>query len=212
MYTIYRYLKNIAKLFYISPWVLSPKDNLHRPSSLRSGRGGWSLSFGATQPNNTFIYPIRWSSITINSFIIIFCLASTSCSFLKPRPTTDDPLLDFYSTEPAAHTRASLRLTEKARTQISPTTYTTAIDTLNKALTIDPQNPFAYYFLAWIYYEKDDYKKSNGFLEKAKQLFSPFPFWKAKSYELSSLNWEKLGDKKRAHAQLKKAKEIYPNL
>ena len=136
----------------------------------------------------------------------------TSCALFRPAASIDDPLLNFYSSTPAAHTQAALRLTEKARAELHAEKKEMATEHLQKALTIDPQCPFPYYFLAVSAHHNGDYKKSNGFLEKAKQLFTPFPFWKAQSYHLAGQNFEKMGDKKMANAQFKKAKEIDPNL
>ena len=146
----------------------------------------------------------------ISSILFFLVLSMISCSILRPKKTIDDPLLDFYSEEPASDTKASLRLTEKAREQLHARKKELAINTLNQALTIDPQNPFAYYFLALI--AQDQPTRSNGFLDKAKQLFIDMPFWNAKSYELSGQNWEKLGKSKIADKQFKKAKSIYPDL
>lgn len=144
-----------------------------------------------------------------NTFLLVFF---AGCAIFKSAPSTDDPLLNFYESEPPAYTKASLRLTEKAREQIQGAQYTSAMDTLNKALSLDPQNPFTYYFLALGYHQKSEYKKSNNFLEKAKQLFLSFPYWKAESYRLAGLNWEKLGNAAMARKNFKKAKAIYPDL
>ncbi len=134
------------------------------------------------------------------------------CALFKPTASIDDPLINFYTDTPPAHTQAALRLTEKARNEIHAGREDLATEHLQKALTIDPQCPFPYYFLALNAHQNGDYKKSNGFLEKAKQLFTSFSFWKAKSYELAGQNFEKLGNEKMARAQFKKAKEIDPNL
>ncbi|MBI3019158.1 MAG: hypothetical protein HYY61_04630 [Deltaproteobacteria bacterium] len=143
----------------------------------------------------------------------LFLLSLLSgCALFRPTASIDDPLLNFYTDTPPAHTQAALRLTERAREEVHARKYDIATEHLQKALTIDPQCPFAYYFLALSSHHTGDYKKSNGFLEKAKQLFSFSPFWKAQSYHLSGLNFEKLGNKKIAQAQFKKAKEIDPNL
>lgn len=127
-------------------------------------------------------------------FIIFFLV---SCSIFKIRSSTDDTLLDFYNEEPAAYTQTSLRVTENARESIHARRYDDAVEQLNKALSIDPHNPFAYYFLGICYYEKKEHKRSNHFLEKAEQLFSSSKMidgklWKTKIHELRSLNQEKL--------------------
>jgi len=144
-------------------------------------------------------------------YFLIFSF-SLGCALFKPTASIDDPLLNFYVDTPPAHTQAALRLTEKARAEIQRGKQDVAIEHLQKALTIDPQCPFSYYFLALSAHHTGHYKKSNGFLEKAKQLFTSFSFWKAQSYQLAGQNFEKLGDTKSAKAQFKKAKEIDPNL
>ncbi|MBI2646831.1 MAG: hypothetical protein HYW85_07395 [Deltaproteobacteria bacterium] len=142
----------------------------------------------------------------------IFVFLTSGCALFRPSASIDDPLLNFYTKTPPAHTQAALRLTEKAREEIHAGKQPIATEHLEKALTIDPQCSFAYYFLALSAHQNGDYKKSNGFLEKAKQLFSSFPFWRAQSYYLSGQNFEKLNNEKMAQAQFKKAREIDSNL
>ncbi len=145
-------------------------------------------------------------------FLFILLLSVFGCALFRPAVSTDDPLLNFYPDTPPAHTQAALKLTEKAREELRATHYDVATEHLQKALMIDPQCPFPYYFLAVISHQAGDFKKSNGFLEKAKQLSFPFPFWRAQSYTLSGQNFESLGNKKMARMEIKKAKEIDPNL
>jgi len=142
--------------------------------------------------------------------IILFVVLATGCATFGSKPSIYDELEDFYQTLPKAHTRAALGLTERARDEYEDGKNDRAIDTLNKALLIDPHSPFAYFFLGKIHYEHFQHHKSLGFLAKARRLFRNFPFWKAQTYKLIGLNWTALGKTARALESYKKAKRTYP--
>ena len=140
-------------------------------------------------------------------YLGIFFIAS--CAIFQPKPSTDDPLVNFYATTPRPNVKAALKLVEKARDNLKENEIHRAKNQLNTALTIDPQNAFAYYFLAFISHQEQKYETSNGLLDKAKQGFRNFPFWKAKAYELSGQNWGLLGHPKRKIWHLKEAQKYY---
>jgi Tfp pilus assembly protein PilF len=134
------------------------------------------------------------------------------CAVFQIRPDIKGNLIDFYDLKPPARTRAALRIIEKARDQMNAGGLAQSKSTLNNALSIDPSNPFAYYFLAKMEHMQRRYKRSNGLLEKAKQRSTKLLLLRAKCYLLSSSNWLELGHPKRAKWHKNRAKQIYPNL
>ncbi|MBI4041638.1 MAG: tetratricopeptide repeat protein [Deltaproteobacteria bacterium] len=143
--------------------------------------------------------------------ICILCLSvffALSCSLFQKKLTRDDPLVLFYKTDPLPETVASLKLTERARENIKDKKYSKALALLNQSLEIDPDNAFSYYFLGLLYHEKNEPKRSNGILERAKLLFREMPFWLSACYELSSQNWLKLGYGHQAQEDALKAEAL----
>ncbi len=145
-------------------------------------------------------------------FSLPLFLTLNHCALFKGKKTIDDPLIDFYRNDPPKHTLASLRLTEKGRGQIREGDKAIAMESLNKALSIDPVNPFAYYFLARIHSDRNEYRESLGLLEKTRQYSTKFPFWKARSHLLSAFNYRALGLFKQMNFHLKKAREFDPEI
>lgn len=141
-------------------------------------------------------------------WLIIASLSITQCSLFKSRKTVFDPLANFYTTEIPKHTQVSLSLIERSRDQIKEEQFELAIENLNKALSIDPYNPFSYYFLGLVYYQKRQHKKSLEFLSKAIPFSQKFSFWKAQEYFLLGLNFRALSKKKEAQHYFKKAQAI----
>ena len=144
--------------------------------------------------------------------IIPLSLSLSHCAIFFPKKTVDAPLLNFYKTSPPPHTKVSLALTEEARNLMSEDQNALAIEKLNKALALDPYNPFAYYFLGRLHYKNLRYEKSLEFCAKARQLAQEFPFWKAQSYLLTGLNWKAMGQTKKAEFHFKKAQSIFPEI
>ncbi len=142
--------------------------------------------------------------------IFLLALFLTQCSILKTKKHIEDPLVDFYSDEVSTATRASLNLTEKGRDFIRKKEYDLATEFLNKALSLDPYQPFSYFFLGLLYYQKGEYQSSSDFLLKAAQFSQKFPFWRAKVFALLYLNAKSLNQTKSAEFYLKKALSIDP--
>ena len=133
---------------------------------------------------------------------------SIQCSILKSKPSLDDPIIDFYTKTPSQRTQTVLTLVETARDAIKARHQAYAIESLNRSISIEPTNPFPYFFLGFIYYEEQHYQKSTGFLSKAIDLFNPFPFWKAQTHLLLAKDWKMMGDQKLYDFHLQKAKHI----
>ena len=144
-------------------------------------------------------------------FLLSFALLS-SCSFLAPKKSIDDPLKDFFEDSPPKYVEASLGLTEKGREELKKENFALATEHFNKALTLDPYNPFAYYFLGSLSYQRKNYQESLGFLYKTIQFSKKFLFWKSQAYLLSGLNWKALNNRKMAKTYFKKAKLIDPKI
>ncbi|MBI3354524.1 MAG: tetratricopeptide repeat protein, partial [Nitrospirae bacterium] len=75
---------------------------------------------------------------------------------------------------------------------------------LEKAITISPSNPYAYFFMALLRFERKEHKQSLGLLSKAEMLFKDNPFYLSNVYSLMGRNHESLfqyNDAKRSYEQ-----------
>jgi len=82
---------------------------------------------------------------------------------------------------------------------------------LEKAITMDARNPYAYYFLAKAHYHLARYPQSMNFLDVAETLFAQEPEWRAPLFALRGQNYDALGLFARADLSYAEALKLDPN-
>jgi tetratricopeptide (TPR) repeat protein len=97
-----------------------------------------------------------------------------SASALDPSKT---PLTDeiVHADNPAL--AASLRATEQARKELADGKLDEALRSLGPAVSIDPSNPFAYFYLGRVYAERKDFSQALTFFKRAEIGFGSNPEW-----------------------------------
>ena len=128
-----------------------------------------------------------------------------------PKPVIiDKPLTELIQPETSPQRAASLRLTEDGKAYLQSGNLIKASEALEKAITIDTSNPYAYYYFARLRSEKGEYKQSLGLLSKAEILFKDSQFWLSNVYSLMGRNHESLfqyNDAKKRYEQALKLNE-----
>lgn len=143
--------------------------------------------------------------------VYVFILLLSGCAIFQKK-NINSPLEDFYTSSPLPYQTAANRLVEKARDALNGNNQALAVEHLNKALVIDPYNPFAYFFLSLQTYRNKEFKKSLGFLSKAQYYTKPFPYWQAQTLHLMSLNATALSQHQKAKQYAEKAQKLSPNI
>ena len=72
---------------------------------------------------------------------------------------------------------ASLRATEQARKELADGQLDEALRSLGPAVSIDPSNPFAYFYLGRVYAERRDFAQALTFFKRAEIGFGSNPQW-----------------------------------
>jgi tetratricopeptide (TPR) repeat protein len=72
---------------------------------------------------------------------------------------------------------ASLRATEQARQELADGQVDEALRSLGPAVSIDPSNPFAYFYLGRVYAERRDFTQALTFFKRAEINFGGNPQW-----------------------------------
>ena len=144
-------------------------------------------------------------------FITCFLLltAFLGCALLKNKTIFNTGMV--YPTGSPYET-AALRLVEKARVLIENGDYLEAQRFLEKALIIDPKNPYSYFFLGVLMQKKENYETSLGYFEKGLSLLPHHSFWLAQTHKHLGLGFYKLGNRKKAFSHFEKSLEYDPRL
>jgi hypothetical protein len=111
--------------------------------------------------------------------------------------TTPDPsessLAREIRTASSPSLAASIRLTEQARKELAAGSIDDAIRTLARAVSIDPGNPFQYFYLGRSYMVKKNYGQAITFLKRAELGFGSRPEWYGATLSYEGACYEVLG-------------------
>lgn len=110
-----------------------------------------------------------------------------------------------------AKRKASVSLVNKGKKALFNNQYAIATKELQSAISIDPQNPHAYYYLALLEYRQGQYQQALGHLQNAKVHFSDAK-WKAESHVMSGRIEEDMRDWKGAANDYQRALNYTPGL
>ncbi|MGH7790580.1 MAG: tetratricopeptide repeat protein [Candidatus Binatia bacterium] len=134
----------------------------------------------------------------------------------EPPPPVDgtpDPALPFAPPSPLAsltaqtapNVAAATHMVEAGRVHLVGGDSGAALEQFERAIAIDPANPYAYYFLAVLHFDNRTYDQSIAFADRAAALSQPHqPEWASRAYTLQGNAYEAAGrfaDARRAYAR-----------
>jgi tetratricopeptide (TPR) repeat protein len=105
---------------------------------------------------------------------------------------------------------ASLRVTEQARLELAKGDANTALRDLGRAVSIDPGNPFAYYYLGRTYLTRNDYAQAETFFQRAELGFTGRPDWLGETLSYAGACDEQLGRSSDAAKAYQRAVTLAP--
>lgn len=105
---------------------------------------------------------------------------------------------------------ASLRLTEEGEKFLQTQEFEKGLSRLEKAITLDSQNRYAYFYLAQAHYHLAHHQQSLNFLEIIEGSLAEEPDWLARVYALEGENYRVMGFFDRADAKYVKALNLDP--
>ena len=106
---------------------------------------------------------------------------------------------------------ASLRLTESARKRLGDGQVDDALRDLARAVSLDPSNAFAYYYLGRAYLARKNYSQALTFFRRAEIGFNGRSDWTAEALSYEGLCDEELGNATEAAQAYKQALTASPN-
>jgi membrane peptidoglycan carboxypeptidase len=106
---------------------------------------------------------------------------------------------------------ASIRLTEDARQRLADGRVDEARRTLARAVSLDPSNAFAYYYLGRAFLARKDYAHAGIFFRWAETAFNGRSDWSAESFSYDGLCEEEMGNAEDAAEAYAEALAASPN-
>ncbi|HYB90890.1 MAG TPA: tetratricopeptide repeat protein [Candidatus Binataceae bacterium] len=125
-------------------------------------------------------------------------------------PVGDAPLDQEISSAPNPARVASLRLTDQARAELLAGRTDDAIRTLGRAMSIDPSDPYPYFYLGRASIAKKDYEQAMTFFKRAEIGFGDNPPWLGETLAFEGLGYEEWGHPLAAEAQYQQALKVSP--
>jgi tetratricopeptide (TPR) repeat protein len=117
----------------------------------------------------------------------------------------DVSLLDLITRATPPPRRAALTIAEQGRQKLVSRNFQPAGSYLEKSLSIDPRNGYAFYYLALLRYLEGDSAQSLVLLKQAGLYLRSALFWQARVFSLQGLNYEQLRDLEKAQAAFEAA-------
>ncbi len=125
-----------------------------------------------------------------------------------PKPPT---ILASITKETPPQEAASLRLADQGRELFERGDLEGALDRLEKAVRVDPNDPHGYYWLAQVHFRRDRYDQALAFADKAALLFSrSSPPWASQAYVFKGFVFEKIGRYADAREAYRSALQVEP--
>jgi tetratricopeptide (TPR) repeat protein len=140
------------------------------------------------------------------------CLLLPGCVFLLPTAIQEEPPLKLPSTtqrnqqaDGTGQQQASFQLTDLGRGHLDTGQLDQALSVLQKAISLHPSNPYAYYYLAKVRYLRDEYPQTLPLLGKAELYLLDDPAWLSWVYTLRGKAYEGLSQLTEARKQYQEA-------
>ncbi|MGH7923879.1 MAG: tetratricopeptide repeat protein [Candidatus Binatus sp.] len=123
---------------------------------------------------------------------------------------SDSSLAPLIDTAPTPARAASLRITEQQRVELERGHTDDAIRELAHAISIDPSNSYAYFYLGRAYVARRDYAQALTFFKRAEIGLASNSAWLAETYAFEGVSLEQEGRSAEAAAAYQKALAMSP--
>ncbi|MGB8412044.1 MAG: tetratricopeptide repeat protein [Candidatus Binatus sp.] len=123
---------------------------------------------------------------------------------------SDSSLAPLIDAAPTPARAASLRITEQQRVELEQGHTDGAIRELAHAISIDPSNSYAYFYLGRAYVTRKDYAQAQTFFKRAEIGLASDSAWLGEIYAFEGLSLEESGKSAEAAAAYQKALAAAP--
>jgi hypothetical protein len=123
---------------------------------------------------------------------------------------SDTSLAPLIQTAPTPARAASLRITERERVELDRGHTDDAIRELAHAISIDPSNSYAYFYLGRAYTARKNYGQAQTFFKRAQTGLASNSAWLGETYAFEGVSLEQAGKSAEAVAAYQKALVVSP--
>jgi len=123
---------------------------------------------------------------------------------------SDSSLAPLIDAAPTPARAASLRITEQQRLALEQGHTDSAIRELAHAISIDPSNSYAYFYLGRAYVARGQYAQAQTFFKRAEIGLASNPTWLGEVYAFEGLSLEQSGKSAEAAAAYQKSLAVSP--
>ena len=135
---------------------------------------------------------------------------STSDQIATTPEISDSSLAPLIASAPTPARAASLRITEQQRLELEQGHTDDAIRELAHAISIDPSNSYAYFYLGRAYIARRDYVQAQTFFKRAEIGVASNSAWLGETYAFEGVCLEQAGKSADAVAEYQKALAASP--
>jgi len=166
-------------------------------------------------------FPIRSGRYLSFGYLLLGALLISGCAALSRESAREAELkravledrsftVETVPVDAPAHRAASFRLAAEGYRALRGGRLQEAEDRLEKALSVDPRNPFCYLYLAEIRSREGETRQAIILLHQAEVLFQGHPYWLGEVYTREGRYWEALDSWDEARAAYGKALKHNP--
>ena len=152
---------------------------------------------------------------------LLFCLGFSGCAAAAKGTVRDRQLLEALAVdreytlqkvplESPQQRVASFRIAAEGQRALGEGRFQEAEDRLERALSLDPRNPFCYFYLAEIRFRSGNVQQALMLLGQSEVLFQGHPYWLSEVYTKKGLYFEELRSTEEARRAYLKALEYNP--
>lgn len=181
-------------------WNQVPADNASGTGSIPSAAGGSASDNGGITPASATIPPDNPPPPALDASTITGGLDPSQAPLTAEIKQADNPAL-----------AASLRQTEQARQELSDGKLDEALRSLSPAVSIDPGNPFAYFYLGRVYMQRKNFAQALTFFKRAEINFGTNPDWLGATIGNEGICYEEMNQMNDAAAAYRRALAASPN-
>ena len=150
--------------------------------------------------------------LPVKGLVLAAGLLLAGCVFIQPTTFPEEPPLKPPSmtqrnqqADDTGRQQASFQLTDQGRGHLDTGQWGEALSVLQKAISLHPSNPYAYYYLAKVRYLRDEYPQTLPLLGKAELYLPDDPAWLSWVYTLRGKTYEGLSRLTEARKQYQEA-------
>ena len=154
---------------------------------------------------------IRKLIFILFAFTLVFAWGCAPKIYDREDATREEAFPDMSFENSSPRRKASLEITEDGVRESTRGLYLRAMKKYEKAIDIDPTNPYAYFHYGVARQGMKEYDQSMRLLDEAQDKFGTNEYWLSRVHTYKGLNYMNMGKNEEAKESFKKALDLDKN-